>query len=582
MTTTRVDRLQLAAVTGAEVVTGAGDPNTLVTATLGSVYLRTDAAEIWQNTDGMTAWSRRSVILVSDEGVSLGGPFVALNFVGAGVTATDAGGGVAQISIPGGGGGITGVLIADEGVALPGDYQAFNFVGAGVTATDAGGGITQISIPGGGISGVTVQDEGVALPGTFTTLNFTGAGVTATDAGGGVATVNVPGGAASSEAVLPNILRNSGFWFTQCYDPTVLSPFGTSIALASSTRVIGPDGWMGVWETAGLQHLRVDTSSAPEAGLSGRYYSRIVKPTNAGKMMLTQALESADVQSLRGKVVRFQMMLKANVAGATYRMGLLQLTSAGTVDVVPAWQGSGATWISAFNGAGVDPTLTVGNNVAYVAPLGTNLDNTTVVGNALNCAVTNAWQRFGGTFTVPADCKNLLVAIWSDSQIPAADGISIAQASLTLGTPIATWTQLTTDLELLRCQRYILKTFATNQAPAQNAGTTNALQGITGKAGATAGAWTQEWRFPVPLLVPQISPVSDTAPVFPNRSLTRYNPSAANTSARNITVGVDMVVSATISVNANNLLAQFTGIGGGGGTGVGDHCAIHFLIQAEL
>ncbi len=40
-------------------------------------------------------------IVVEDEGASLGS-FTALNFIGAGVTATDAGGGVADITIPGG------------------------------------------------------------------------------------------------------------------------------------------------------------------------------------------------------------------------------------------------------------------------------------------------------------------------------------------------------------------------------------------------------------------------------------------------------------------------------------------------
>lgn len=520
-------------------------------------------------------------ITFADEAIPVGGaPHDVVNFIGAGVTAANAGAGQVNVTIPGG---IAGIGVEDDGAPLPGAFTSVDFAGAGVTATDAGGGVALVTIPGGGIAGIEVQDEGGALPGTFTALNFTGAGVTATDAGGGVANVDIPGGASSSSAVLPNILRNSGFWFSQCYDPTVLSPFGTSIAGAANSRIVGPDGWMACWETAGLQHLRVDTSGAVEAGLSGRFYTRIVKPTNAGKMMFMQALESADVQSLRGNVVRVQMLLKANVVGATYRMGLLQLTAAGTVDVVPAWQGSGGAWTSAWNGASVDPTLTAANNIAYVAPLGTDLDNTTVVGNALNCVVTGAWQRFGGTFTVPSDCNNLLVALWSDSQIPVDDGISVAQASMTLGTPIATWTQLTTDLELLRCQRYIVKTFATNTRPVQNGGTVGMLQGITGRAGAVAGAWTWEWRFPVPLLVPQISAVNDAVPPgFPSRSLTRYNPLAANTSARNLTAAVDMAPSANITVNPTNLLATFTGIGGGGGTDVGDHCGIHLLIQAEL
>lgn len=59
-----------------------------------------------------------------------------------------------------------GVEIQDEGVVLPGGFQKVNFVGAGVTATDAGGGVAQVSIPGGG-GGITVQDTfGNVNPGT--------------------------------------------------------------------------------------------------------------------------------------------------------------------------------------------------------------------------------------------------------------------------------------------------------------------------------------------------------------------------------------------------------------------------------
>lgn len=48
-----------------------------------------------------------------------------------------------------GGGGGGGVLVRDEGTPL-GSFTALNFTGSGVTATDAGGGVAQIAVPGGG------------------------------------------------------------------------------------------------------------------------------------------------------------------------------------------------------------------------------------------------------------------------------------------------------------------------------------------------------------------------------------------------------------------------------------------------
>ncbi len=110
-----------------------------------------------------------------------------MNFVGAGVTAADAGGGVASVTVPG------GVALQEEGAPVTGNPHAtINFVGAGVAATDVGG-VGTVTIPG-GITGITVDEEGSGL-GSFTTLNFVGAGVTAADAGGGVASVTIPGGA---------------------------------------------------------------------------------------------------------------------------------------------------------------------------------------------------------------------------------------------------------------------------------------------------------------------------------------------------------------------------------------------------
>jgi hypothetical protein len=49
----------------------------------------------------------------------------------------------------GGGGGSSAIAVQDEGVPL-GAFNTLNFVGAGVTAADAGGGVASVTIPGGG------------------------------------------------------------------------------------------------------------------------------------------------------------------------------------------------------------------------------------------------------------------------------------------------------------------------------------------------------------------------------------------------------------------------------------------------
>lgn len=42
---------------GPAVISGTGNPNGSQSATIGTLYMRTDAAELWQNTNGATAWA---------------------------------------------------------------------------------------------------------------------------------------------------------------------------------------------------------------------------------------------------------------------------------------------------------------------------------------------------------------------------------------------------------------------------------------------------------------------------------------------------------------------------------------------
>ena len=163
-------------------------------------------------------------IIVEDEGIALPGVFTTLNFTGGGIAATDSGGGIAQINVP-----TPTVVVEDEGVAL-GSFVAFNFVGGGVTASDAGGGLAQISIPAPPTPAIIVEDEGIALPGVFTTLNFTGGGVTATNSGGGVAQVSVPSATPPGNAIM--------FWGCDDVGAAVAARFippGFEVGLAPTT-----------------------------------------------------------------------------------------------------------------------------------------------------------------------------------------------------------------------------------------------------------------------------------------------------------------------------------------------------------
>jgi hypothetical protein len=113
---------------------------------------------------------------------------VIVNFVGAGVTATNVGG-VATITIPGGNG--SGIVVQEESSNVLSSASTLNFVGAGVTASNVAG-VATITVPG-GLTGVAVQEESSNVVASASIINFVGSGVTASNVGG-VATVTVPGG----------------------------------------------------------------------------------------------------------------------------------------------------------------------------------------------------------------------------------------------------------------------------------------------------------------------------------------------------------------------------------------------------
>lgn len=134
-----------------------------------------------------------STVIIQDGGAPLpNNPFTTLNFVGPGVTATDAGGGVASVLVPAA---PNTLIVKDEGSGVAGGpFTAINFVGAGVTATNGGAGTATVTIPGAAPGGNTilVRDENVPVAGgPFTTLNFSGETVVAFNAGGGVAQVSM-------------------------------------------------------------------------------------------------------------------------------------------------------------------------------------------------------------------------------------------------------------------------------------------------------------------------------------------------------------------------------------------------------
>lgn len=355
-----------------------------------------------------------------------------------------------------------------------------------------------------------------------------------------------------------NILTNGGFTIQQR-----VATAATAIPGASATTRAGQvaDRWaVTTGNVTTALWTQVDSAAAPEAGLVAKHYGRITQNTNAAKFILSQFLAHEDIAHLRGKKVRVSVKIK-NFAGsnANYRLGLLQLTAAGTVDVCPQF-------ISAIGANSVEPTW--GTNLAAITPDASPIgENGTISGVGLTIASTAAWVRSSCVFTVPSDAKNLCVVLYRDTTGAASDSLGVTEFQLTEGPDIVEWVTLPRILEQTRCERYFCKSFQQATVPAQNAGVVGVINGIVGKAGAVALASKIPIRFPNRMWK---SPV-----------VTLYNPSAANNAMRRIdgTTPADQTATGQLHLSDSGLLATATGDANGA---VGDTIAVHYSADSEF
>lgn len=232
-----------------------------------------------------------------------------------------------------------------------------------------------------------------------------------------------------------NALINGGFDLAQRQTPGTLTTI--------TDQKYSADRWRTTRENADLQYQRNDATG--ESGLTSKYYGLFKKITNTGKFLFCQIVEGVNSVPLRGKSVTFQAKMKASTA-TTVRMAVLELQTAGTIDTIPA------TLVSAFGANGVDPTF--GTNVAIIT-------------GAQSKSLTTSWATFSVSVTVPATSKNVIVAVWTNSQVVANTTVSVAEAGLYIndsGAEVA-WLPRPMQQEVALCQRFFEKSHTLDLPP---------------------------------------------------------------------------------------------------------------------
>ena len=361
-----------------------------------------------------------------------------------------------------------------------------------------------------------------------------------------------------------NILVNGGFGVQQ-----KVAVASTAIAGISATTRGGvvADAWSVTSSVASnLNWQQVDTGSAPEIGLNSRYYGSIIAATAGKKVMLSQWILNEDMRHLLGRKVRVSIKHNMKVGTSkTFKLGLLQLTSAGTIDTSPAFL-SGA-WSAT---TGVDPAWNT--NLAAITPDASPTgENGTITGAYLNIAtVENVWTRSSCVFTVPTNAKNLIMVFFADATGGTTDNVSIAEAQVTLGADLVDYLEPLFSENINRCLRRYCKSFPLTTVPAASiavATAGNGVTGIIGKAGATALACYIKIQFPVRMFkVPAVTlftPVG--AGAVPYR-ISGTTPAVQTAAAQTGVMDYGLVVSATGDANG----------------AIGDLVGVHYAASAEI
>jgi len=374
-----------------------------------------------------------------------------------------------------------------------------------------------------------------------------------------------------------SIIHNGGFRILQRQVPA-----STAIAGVSTTTRAGQvaDRWAVTSTVTGatISFQQVENAGIPNVGLNARYYGSIIVATTARKVMLSQVILSSDMSHLRGKKVRVSIKTNQKVGAVqTYSMGLLQLTNAGTVDVMPAFL-TGAWKI----GNGVDPDW--GTNLSPIPPdTGIEGENCRIgptwahITTRSNVAGNNLfeWQRSSAVFTIPTGAKNLVFVLFQEVIGATTDNFSFSEAQITEGGDIIDYVEPPLAYEMWNCQRFFCKSFPYAITPAVSVSLANGGYGTIAPmviAGNATALGTQiPIYFPVTMWkVPAITyytPTSTGALIMRHTGTTPVVQGATATVASTLTA-IGCTVASTNEASANTV--------------VGNIMSIHWSVEADF
>ena len=312
-----------------------------------------------------------------------------------------------------------------------------------------------------------------------------------------------------------------------------------SIAVGASTVAYTADRW---YLATGANQA---STVAATTGLSNGSQLAAVLGRNAGQtgvgaVVFAYPLDTDEIIRLRGNKVSFTALVKA---GATWS---------------PA---SGTLTCNLYVGTGA-----VGkrNATPYTG-------ETTVLAIATNLTAGGATTTISGASSVVVPTNStqaeLQFVFTPVGTAGATDNITIDDVQLEAQLSASAWTPTNFDripfsLQFEACQRHYNKSFPYSIAPAQSAGTPNAVQLIAQVANTSVAT-----NYPFPVRVRATAGV------------TTYNPSAANANWRNITSGADVTAAVDPNTTLNDASVVISGVSV---SAAGQYLGIHITASAGI
>lgn len=303
-----------------------------------------------------------------------------------------------------------------------------------------------------------------------------------------------------------NILDNASLELWQRQTP------GTEKSLADGEY--GPDRWYVLTQSANIGAYRATAGRPYIHEASGA----ILKQTNATaqRFGIAQRVWSRDSIGLRGKLCRIQAGFASNKSsGAQVEIRWAVLGWTGTADSVT--RDPVLSWTST--------TYTPGNfflaSNYEVAGTGSLVIPTGVDSGAISSITTTPFSY---------SVNNIVVMFWTKDTLAQNQTLTFFTPMLIDDVHPRRWKKPNSTLELLKCQASYCKTFATDTAPAQNAGTSGAIAISTPVASRLC---VVPWVFPVEMMKEPV--------------VTTFNPSATNANWRDRTNAVDITNSTQLS-----------------------------------